>query len=111
MLPHNCTGSSDFVTLENSDVLDEFSDTVRRNCFDVDISDDSIFEDAERFTVSLAMPSGQDIAQLRIDPELATVEIIDDDRKSFFCFQNNTFYGCLITYNIWFSFARNCDWI
>ena len=80
-LLNNCTGTSDFITLVNSDVLEEFSDTMRRRCFFVSISEDSLFEDTEMFTVSLSMPSGQDIEQLRIDPELATVEIIDNDRK------------------------------
>ena len=79
LLPNNYTGASDFIALET--VLGEFNDAVRRNCFEVDISEDNIFEDAETFTVILAMPFGQDIAQLRIDPELATVEITDNDRK------------------------------
>lgn len=51
-----------------------------RQCVDIPITVDTIQELDETFTVTLSLPSSNpDFPPIRVDPDLATVTIEDDD--------------------------------
>ena len=73
-------GVDDFVLLDIS--LEQFSESLRRQCFNVTILDDSIAEGTEMFAVTLQIAVGESSPQVRISPASANIEIIDDECKS-----------------------------
>ena len=52
-----------------------------RQCFNVNITDDRILEDTERFSLSLSLADGPTVPILVI-PDTSQVEIQDEDCKS-----------------------------
>ena len=52
---------------------------MRQQCFNVNITDDAVCEDAETFTVTLEKPFNE--SQVKIQPGIVTVTIIDCDGK------------------------------
>ena len=64
---------------EFNDFLPQFNDDFRRRCFTVTIRDDEAYEDDEEFRVFLVLPPG--VEGVTVEPSLATVQILDNDRK------------------------------
>ena len=54
---------------------------MRRQCFNVTITDDDVREDAETFTVTLERPSNRSLPKILINPVMITVKIVDNDGK------------------------------
>jgi len=72
------SATDDFEQLMNSPALDPFNSSSRQNCFTIMITNDTLFEDdVESFNVDLSLAIG--VTRVRIDPETATVNILDDD--------------------------------
>ena len=82
---HLSIAPSDYGALADF-LLGPFSNTVRRLSFNVSIVDDVIPENNEDFTASLTLAPA-DRARLgnrvTVDPDLATVTIMDDDGNYF----------------------------
>ena len=78
-------GGSDYrsIIAQNFDVILTFSDANRRESFSVVIIDDPLFElDVENFTLELRFdPFGPPPSNVILSPDVATVEILDDDGK------------------------------
>ena len=49
-----------------------------RQCFSVNITDDLVLEDTERFSLTLTLADGSNVPVV-VDPDVSEVEIIDDD--------------------------------
>ena len=62
-----------------SQTLEGFGNSVRRQCFSVNITDDAVREDAETFTVTLERPSNRSLPKILIRPAMVTVTILDND--------------------------------
>ena len=58
-----------------------FSNSQRRQCFLVEITNDTIPENSENFFLDLAPPPGEMLERVTITPSQATVTIEDDDRE------------------------------
>ena len=67
----------DFLPINQT--LEGFGNSVRRQCFNVNITDDAVCEDAETFTVTLEKAFNG--SQVEIQPGIVTVTIIDCDGK------------------------------
>lgn len=78
------TDTNDYTTFSNR-LLAEFNQTHRRHCFDVAINDDTIPEHNEYFGVVLQKAYGEHQPQVWIDPNMATVRIVDDDTDKCEC--------------------------
>ena len=53
--------------------------STHRQCFNVNITDDSAVESSETFNLSLSLVDGSNVPVL-VDPDTSEVEIIDNDR-------------------------------
>ena len=75
--------SSDFRDfLPTNQTLEGFGNSVRRQCFNVNITDDAVHEeDAETFTVTLERPFNGSLPKILINPVMVTVTILDTDGK------------------------------
>ena len=69
----------DFLPINQT--LERFGNSVRRQCFSVNITDDAVCEDAETFTVTLERPSNGSLPKILIRPAMVTVTILDNDGK------------------------------
>ena len=70
--------NADYNPITNQ-VVGPFSDARRRECFAVGITDDTVIENTERFSLELSQPSGQALSRVDINPDLSTVTINDDE--------------------------------
>ena len=52
--------------------------STHRQCFNVNIIDDLVLEDTERFSLTLTLADGSNVPVV-VDPDVSEVEIIDDD--------------------------------
>jgi hypothetical protein len=52
--------------------------STHRQCFNVNITDDSAVENTERFNLSLTLVDGFNVPVI-VDPDISEVEIIDND--------------------------------
>ena len=83
---NSLVGGSDYqeIIALNLDELLTFNDEFRQRSFDVTIIDDSLFEvDVEDFTLELRFDPFvlEPPANVILNPNVSTVEIIDDDGK------------------------------
>ena len=83
---NSLAGGSDYQEIRANffDVFRTFDDQFRQHPFDVTIIDDSFFEvDVEDFTLELRFdPFALEVpANVILNPNVSTVEIIDDDGK------------------------------
>ena len=87
---------TDYLDFTTNPLSIPFTENLRSQSFDVTIVDDSFYEPTEDFTVSLTQVSvvNFDSSRVRVDPDLATVTITDDDSKC-----NTNQYG-MCMYNI-----------
>ncbi len=74
--------TSDYIELVATEV-GLFSESNRRQCFLVNITDDSIFESSENFFVAMNVTMGTTMVTVRPDRARATVVIADNDGKSY----------------------------
>ncbi len=79
-----CVGELDYTAIRSSnrDVVRTLSDSQRRACFDVFITDDQLPEDTEIFFLSLSLDDSVDQAvrdQVVIEPSQVYVDILDND--------------------------------
>ncbi len=79
-----CAGELDYTAIRtsNRDVLRTLSDSQRRACFDVSITDDLLPEDTETFSLSLSLDNSVDQVvrdKVVIDPSQVYVDILDND--------------------------------
>ena len=73
-------GTADYLefTPSNNPLVAFTSDpSTHRQCFNVNITDDLILEDTERFSLTLTLADGN--VPVVVDPDVSEVEIIDDD--------------------------------
>ena len=56
--------------------------STHRQCFEVNITDDGALEDTEDFSLRLSLVGGSNVPII-IDPDESTVEIIDNDCKTY----------------------------
>ena len=77
----NPPGNTDFTPISNLSV-GPFSNTTRRQCFSVEITNDMIPEDMESFFLDLTTRPGDTLPRVTISPDEAEVTINDDDRES-----------------------------
>ena len=72
--------SSDFVQLTSvNQILYEFGNHKRQQCFNVTIINDNTGENDETFTIVLAKPSTERNPHIQIHPGTITITITDDD--------------------------------
>ena len=78
---HVYTGPSDYTPISavNSDIVLVFNNASRRNCFLVTITEDSIFEELERFTVQLTPRVVNAPRRVSLFPSAASIAIIDNE--------------------------------
>ena len=62
--------------------LEQFSETLRRQCISLAILDDNIAEGTEMGTVTLQIAVGDVYPQFQINPASTTIRIIDDECKN-----------------------------
>ena len=67
--------------LPTNQTLEGFGNSVRRQCFSVNITDDAVREDAETFTATLERPFNRSLPKTLIHPAMVTVTILDNDGK------------------------------
>ena len=83
-----------------------------RQCFDVNITDDEVLEDTERFSLRLTLndTSGQRL-NIIIDPDVSSVEIVDTDGIYITCKQQsdriNFIILCFFRAEVTVGFERN----
>ena len=58
----------------------------------INITDDQVDEDSERFSAELSLPGNP--SRVTLDPSTTNVDILDNDRKKQFLFQQ--FFLCLL---------------
>ena len=73
---------ADYMELHQLIVSERLGGSSRQHCFKVTILDDNAPENTEMLTVSLL---GESFPQVQIDPPVATIKILDDDRKHSSC--------------------------
>ena len=71
----------DYTELRTDSTFVFISDENRRACIDVNIIDDPLLEGAEIFSVQVVPGPGGLSAQIRLDPDLTFVKILDNDCK------------------------------
>ena len=72
--------SSDYLELNSSNnplVAFTSDPSTHRQCFNVNITDDLILEDTERFSLTLTLADGN--VPVVVDPDVSEVDIVDDD--------------------------------
>ena len=73
-------GGEDFDVVDPNAAFFSFSTDMRRRCFNVTITDDSLFEAQENFTVvAIGIPST--IPSYTIRDDTVTITMLDNDRK------------------------------
>ena len=74
--------ASDFMELSAArlSVVVTFTDTQRRDCFDVSIRDDKLVEQNENFQLELRSLSGSTQSGVVLQPNRASVTIVDDGK-------------------------------
>ena len=80
------TGNDDYGQLSATSSILFFNDDIRRQCFNVTITDDNIlFEHNETFTVVAREnpPFFIDVSAFIMEPDTVTITIVDQDCKSF----------------------------
>lgn len=80
-------GSLDFTSIRSHslDVFKTLNQTIRRACFDVQLTNDNIYEDSETFSLQLSLDQNVDLAirnNILIQPSIAYVTIEDTTSKS-----------------------------
>ena len=74
--------SSDFRDFQPiNQTLEGFGNSVRRQCLNVNITDDAVCEDAEMFTATLEKAFNGSFPKILIKPVMITVMILDNDGK------------------------------
>ena len=69
------------ITSSNNPLMAFTSDpSTHRQCFNVSITDDDVLESIETFGLLLTLLPGSTVSVV-VNPELSTVEIVDDDGK------------------------------
>ena len=72
----------DYTAFPSPDHLpDAFTPASRRQCFNVVITDDAVAEPEEQFTVNLTLVANSNFSRITVDPDLATIIILDDDSE------------------------------
>ena len=61
--------------------LEGFGNITRRQCVNVNITDDAVHEDAETFTATLEKTFNGNLPKILIHPAMVTVTILDNDGK------------------------------
>ena len=69
----------EFTSLTNPLVAFTSDPSTHRQCFNVNITDDGILEDTERFSLHLTLADSN--VPVLVNPEISEVEIIDKDCK------------------------------
>ena len=79
-----CTGPSDYAPISavNRDTVLVFNNASRRSCFNVTITEDSIFEGLERFTVQLTPRVVNAPRRVSLFPSAASIAIIDNENQT-----------------------------
>ena len=67
--------------MTRNQTLEEFGNSMRRQCFNVTITDDDVREDVEMFTATLEMAFNGSLPKILIHPAMVTVTILDNDGK------------------------------
>jgi hypothetical protein len=68
-------------TASNNPLVAFTSDpSTHRQCFDVNVTDDGVLEDSERFSLTLTLADGSNVPVV-VNPDVSEVEIIDTDCK------------------------------
>ena len=76
------SGSNDFTAVINQDV-GPFSNTQRRQCFFVEITNSEMIpENVETFFLNLTTRPGEVLQQVTINPAVAEITVIDNDGES-----------------------------
>ena len=70
----------EFTSSNNPLVAFTSDPSTHRQCFEVNITDDGVLEDTERFNLLLTLADGSNVPVL-VDPDVSEVEIIDVDSK------------------------------
>ena len=52
--------------------------STHRQCFSVNITDDGVLEDTERFALTLTLADGSNVPVV-VNPDVSEVEIVDED--------------------------------
>jgi len=77
---HNCTpGIEDYQQIEN--MLLDFNNTGRSQTFNVMICEDNVPEGIEELNVTLSLQDPSLANQVMVEPAVAIVRILDNDRK------------------------------
>ena len=105
----NFLDEADFVeiTFSNNPLVNFTSNPSSfRQCFDVNITDDEVLEDTERFSLRLTLndTSGQRL-NIIIDPDMSSVEIVDTDGIYITCKQQSDRINFII---LFFSCRSDC---
>ena len=71
----------DYMELTTNPLSTPFTENLRSQSFNVAIVDDDIIEPTEDFTISLDLVSvvNFDSSRVTVDPDLATITIVDDE--------------------------------
>jgi len=77
---------NDFLPPTNDDSLFEFNNDNRSHCFIITITNDNIYENNEDFFVELSLTPGSSEASVSIQPDEATVRIVDSDSEYTYIF-------------------------
>ena len=70
----------EFTSSNNPLVAFTSDPSTHRQCFNVNITDDLVLEDTERFSLTLTLADGSNVPVV-VDPDVSEVEIIDTDCK------------------------------
>ena len=93
---------SDYFDFRPTFNLQQFSSTlpeegvIRRDCFNVFITDDIFYESTESFTVVLEMDALTEQSGIGVDPPITEIFIIDNDGKFFVKTQTPCCYNTYI---------------
>jgi hypothetical protein len=68
----------EFSTSNNPLVAFTSDPSTHRQCFNVNITDDEVLEDSERFSLTLTLADGSNVPVV-VNPEVSEVDIVDDD--------------------------------
>ena len=72
---------NDYLPPTNDDSLFEFNNDNRSHCFIITITNDNFYENSEDFFVELSLAPGSSGASVSIQPNEATVRIVDSDSE------------------------------
>ena len=72
---------NDYTPLTNDESLSEFNNDYRSHCFVITITNDNFYENSEDFFVELSIIPGLSAACVSIQPNEATVRIVDSDSE------------------------------